>query len=85
MGEFNEKYSLKINVLINNVKHVIQMLVYPIEKNKGDYIILLFDMDKAMLGQEGKLETKVKTIQETYLFSMYVDLSKDSVGSINIP
>lgn len=85
MGEFNGKYSRKIDVLINNVKHVIQMLVYPIEKNKGDYIILLFDMDKAQLGQEDKLETKVKTIQETYLFSMYVDLSKDSVGSINIP
>lgn len=43
MGEFNGKYSRKIDVLINNVKHVIQMLVYPIEKNKGDYIILLFD------------------------------------------
>ena len=84
MGEFNGKYSRKINVLINNVKHVIQMLVYPIEKNKGDYIILLFDLDKSEFDRERKLETKVKTIQETYLFSMYVDLNKDSVSSINI-
>lgn len=84
MGEFNGKYSRKINALINNVKHVIQMLAYPIEKNKGDYIILLFDLDKSEFDRERKLETKVKTIQETYLFSMYVDLNKDSVSSINI-
>lgn len=84
MGEFKGKYSRKINIKINNINHIIQMLVYPLEKKEGDYIILLFDLDKAEYERDLKQENKVKTIQETYLFSMYVDLNKDSVSSINV-
>lgn len=83
MGEFNGKYSRKITVLVDGVKHVFQVLVYPL-KNEGDYIILLFDLDKSEFERDNVLDNKVKTIQETYLFSMYVDLNKDSVNSINI-
>lgn len=83
MEEFNGKYSRKITVLVDGVKHVIQVLVYPL-KNEGDYIILLFDLDKSEFERDNVLDNKVKTIQETYLFSMYVDLNKDSVNSINV-
>lgn len=84
MGQFNGKYSRKIPIEINGIKHVIQMLVYPLEKWIGDYIILLFDIDKSEFERNQKTESKVRTIQDTYLFSMYVDLNKDYVGSINI-
>lgn len=84
MGEFNGKYSRKFNLTINGELHVVQMLVYPIGEEKGDYIILLFELDKSESERSIKLENKVKTIQETYLFSMYVDLTKDYVGSINV-
>lgn len=84
MGKFTGKYSRKISIVAEGVKHVIQMLVYPIEKNNDEYVILLFDLDKSEFERDVKMETKVKTIQETYLFSMYVDLNKDQVSSINI-
>lgn len=84
MGEFKGKTSRKLNLDIDGVKHVIQLLVYPIGKDEGDYIFLLFDLDKSEFERDIKLENKVKTIQETYLFSMYVDLNKDQVSSINV-
>lgn len=84
MGEFKNKFSRQILVEINNVKHIIQMLVYPIKDNEGDYIILLFDMGRSEIKRNNKKESKVKTIQETYLFSMYVDLNRDVVASMNV-
>lgn len=84
MGEFPEKYSRKLHLTIDGIKHVVQMLVYSLNKTEGEYIILLFDLDKSEYERDSKMENKVKTIQETYLFSMYVDLNKDYVGSINV-
>lgn len=84
MGEFNGRNSRKLNVEIDGEKQVIQMLVYPIDKSEGDYVILLFELDKSELERDVVMEKKVKTIQETYLFSMYVDLNNDSVSSINV-
>lgn len=74
MGEFSGKSSRKINIEIEGEKHVIQMLVYPFEKKEGDYVILLFDLDKSEFERDVYTEKKVLTIQDTYLFSMYVDL-----------
>lgn len=84
MGEFKRKFSRKIRVEIGGVKHIIQMLVYPIKTYDGDYIILLFDLGQSEVEQNNKKESKVKTIQETYLFSMLVDLNRDSVSSMNV-
>lgn len=84
MGEFRHKYSRKINLLLDQVKHTLQMLVYPIEGNEGDYIILLCDLEQSEIERELETENKVKTIQETYLFSMYVDLNKDITSSVNV-
>ncbi len=84
MGEFKGRYSRKVNFEINGQKHNIQMLVYPIEQDEGNYIILLFELDDDESERSEKLENKVKTIQDTYLFSMYVDLNNDNVNSINV-
>lgn len=84
MGEFKRKFSRQIPIEINNVKHVIQMLVYPIKNNEGDYIILLFEMGRSEVDRDNKKNSKVKTIEETYLFSMFVDLNKNAVASMNV-
>lgn len=84
MIDFNGKYSRKLDLTIDGEKRAVQMLVYPIGDTKEDYLILLFDMKDSEYERNVKLENKVKTIQETYLFSMYVDLNNDLVSSINI-
>ncbi len=84
MGEFKRKFSRQLSLEINNVKHVIQMLVYPIKNDEDDYLILLFEMGRSEIDRSKKKESKVKTIEETYLFSMYVDLNRDSVASMNV-
>lgn len=84
MGEFHGKYSRKLNLLINEKRHNIQLLVYPINETTGDFIFLLYNLDQSDSEREIELENKVKTMQETYLFSMYVDLNKDSISSINV-
>lgn len=84
IGEFKGKYSKKINLKIEGNNRLIQMIVCPINQNEGDYIMVLCDLDKSEVDRKVIAENKVKTIQETYLFSMYVDLNKDVTSSINI-
>ncbi len=84
MGEFNGRNTRKICLEIDGQKHAIQMIVYPIENEKGDYVILLFELDKKEFDRDEGHENKVKTIQDTYLFSMYVDLNNDIVNNINV-
>lgn len=84
MAEFKSRISQRVSVKIDGVSHVIQMIVYPMEKSENDYVILLFDMDRAEVERTEATNSKVKTIQETYLFSMYVDLNKDVADSINV-
>lgn len=84
MAEFKSRISQRVSVKIDGVSHVIQMIVYPLEKSENDYVILLFDMDRAEVERTEATNSKVKTIQETYLFSMYVDLNKDVADSINV-
>lgn len=84
MSEFKGRYSRKITMDIDGVKHTMQMLVYPFEESDADYVILLCDLDQSETERNKKTESKVKAMQETYLFSMYVDLNKDSVSGINV-
>lgn len=84
IGEFKGKYSKKINAEINGVRHLVQMIVCPIEKNEGDYVMVLCDLDKSESDRTEIADNKAKTMQEAYLFSMYVDLNKDLTSSINV-
>lgn len=84
VGEFKGRVAQRVSIEIGGVNHLVQMLVYPIDENVGDYIILLCDLDKTEYERNVYAENKVKTIQETYLFSMYVDLNKDVSSSINV-
>ena len=84
MIDFKGKYSRKISCEINGEKHRIQMFVCPIELEEGEYIIVLSDLDQSENERETITENKVKTIQETYLFSMYIDLNNDKTSGINV-
>lgn len=84
MIDFKGKHARKISCEINGEKHRIQMFVCPTEIEEGEYIIVLSDLDQSENEREIITENKVKTIQETYLFSMYIDLNNDKASGIYV-
>jgi len=84
LGEFKGKYAKKLNFEIDDRNHSIQMIVWPINQDSKEYVMVLCDLDKNDIERKTISDNKVKTIQETYLFSMYVDLNKDVTSSINV-
>ncbi len=82
-GKFSGKYSRRINVSFEGVTHVVQMTVYPMVSEEV-YILVLDELDGSQYVDETLTSKKVSTIQNTYLFSMYVDLIKDTTNSISI-
>lgn len=84
LGEFKRKVARKVTLEIGGVNHFVQLLVFPIEGKEGECMIILYDLDKEEFERGIQLENKVKTIQETYLFSMYVDLKMDLASSVNV-
>ena len=59
------------------------MYVYPIEVNQT-YLFVLDELEKGMFINEELTVEKVNTIQNTYLFSMYIDLVQDTTSSISV-
>lgn len=82
-GKFLGKYSKRINVQHLDVTHIVQMTIYPTPQ-EGIYIFVLDELDGSQYVDEALTHKKVDTIQNTYLFSMYVDLVKDTTNSISI-
>ncbi|MBQ1433652.1 MAG: GGDEF domain-containing protein [Ruminococcus sp.] len=81
-GKFVGKYSRRINIMVNDIIHVIQMMIYPVGDEQ--YMILLDELDKSMFRDEDMTNKKVDTIQNIYLFSMYIDIVKDTTSSIRV-
>ena len=81
-GRFSGKYSRRLKIVENDIPYAIQMTIYPIDENY--YFILLDELDNSEYMKDFFTSEKVTTIQNTYLFSMYVDLFKDSTSSISI-
>ncbi len=81
-GKFRGKYSKKIKLFRDDTPHVVQMTLYPIETDL--YLMILDELDSSEYMTEFMTNEKVTTIQNTYLFSMYIDLFKDSTSSISI-
>ncbi len=83
-GGFKGKYSRKIKVFPGNGMEpgIIQMTVYPI-KGTSKIIFVLDELDEES-AEEAVTSGKVKTIQNTFLFSMYVDLINDTTSSISV-
>ena len=84
-GEFKGKYSrrLKIQAEGSDRPSIIQMTVYPL-KDSNKYLFVMDELDDEEFVQEYTTANKVNTIQNTYLFSMYIDLMRDTTSSLNI-
>ena len=81
-GKFDGKYSRRVKVNHNDEMHLIQMLIYP--AGEGVYVFTLNELDESESQDEVQTHNKVTTIQNTYLFSMYIDLVRNTTSSISI-
>lgn len=82
-GKFQGKYSKRLKLLYDNTTHIIQMTIYPLD-DKNTYMLILDELDDSENMQEYLTNEKMNNIQNTYLFSMYVDLIKDTTHSISV-
>jgi diguanylate cyclase (GGDEF)-like protein len=82
-GKFYGKCSRRLKLIYNNTLHIIQMTIYPLDE-RSMYMLILDELDNSEYIQEFLSDKKMNNIQNIYLFSMYVDLIKDTISSINI-
>lgn len=83
-GKFSGKISKRIRLTADESHHsaVAQMTVYPIAENR--YVILLDELDNSEYQQEFETSAKVDTIQNSFLFSMFFDLVRDTTSSLSV-
>ena len=84
-GKFTGKYSRRIKIHLEGSEKpsIAQMTVYPFENNEY-YLFILDELNEEEVVQEVETTKKISTIQNSYLFSMYIDLAQDTTSSINI-
>ncbi|MCR4793784.1 MAG: GGDEF domain-containing protein [Ruminococcus sp.] len=82
-GIFLGKYSKRVKINYNEQPHVVQMTIYPTSQ-PDMYIFILDELDGSQYVDEALTNKKVESIQNTYLFSMYVDLLNDTVNSCSV-
>lgn len=82
-GKFHGKYSKRLKLVYDNTPHIIQMTIYPLN-DENIYMIILDELDNSEYIQEFLTNEKINNLQNTFLFSMYVDLIKDTTSSISI-
>ncbi len=81
-GKFKGKYSRRLKLFKDGTPHSVQMTITPYEESL--YLLILYELDSSDYMKEFITNEKVTTIQNTYLFSMYIDLFKDTTSSISI-
>ena len=84
-GIFKQKYSRRLRLFLENEEkpHLVQLTVYPFE-DAGKYIFVMDEFIDNESLQESLTTKKISTIQNSYLFSMYIDLVQDTISSINV-
>lgn len=82
-GKFEGKVSKRVKITENDQTHQIQITIYPAE-DTGIYVFTVNELDDSESIDEIQTHSKVATIQNTYLFSMYIDLVRDTTSSISI-
>lgn len=78
-GKFKDKYSRRVNLMIDDVVHVTQFMVYPIGGDQ--YLFFLDELDRSMFHDE---EINNQINANVYLFSMYIDIARDTTSSISV-
>ncbi|MCR5108261.1 MAG: GGDEF domain-containing protein [Lachnospiraceae bacterium] len=83
-GEYKGKNSRKIKVFPkgSDTPKIVQMTVYPI-KGTTKCVFIMDELDDDSV-QDQMTYGKVNTIQNSFLFSMYVDLILDTTSSISV-
>ena len=84
-GDFKGKYSRRLKIVLDgeDKMHLVQLTVYPFEGD-SKYLFILDELDDKESMEESLTTNKINTIQNSYLFSMYIDLAQDTTSSINI-
>lgn len=84
IGQFKGKYVDRINLNIEGSNRLVQISIYPVDETCTKYIFIMDELDNSEYLREFLTDRKIDTIQNTFLFSMYVDLIKDISYSINV-
>ncbi len=84
-GEFKGKYSRRLKIMVEGRlrPNLIQLLVYPLG-NPKKYLFVMDELDENEYEEEYSTAKKVNTIQNTFLFSMYIDIVHDTTSSLSI-
>lgn len=84
-GVFKQKYSRRLKLVLENEEtpHLVQLTIYPYD-DAQKYLFVLDEFDDNESLQESLTTKKINTIQNSYLFSMYIDLVQDTTSSINV-
>ncbi len=78
-GKFRDKYSRRVNLMIDDVLHVTQFMVYPLGDDR--YLFFLDELDRSMFHDE---EINNQINANVYLFSMYIDIARDTTSNISV-
>lgn len=82
-GSFTGKNSKRLNLLVNEEPHIVQMMIQPFEGTDFN-LILLDELDASACEDDDDTLKKVNTIQNIYLYSMCFDLTHDTTSSISL-
>ena len=84
-GIFKSKYSRRLKLFPEGEEkpHLVQLTVYPFD-DKSKYLFVMDEFNDNESLQESLTTKKINTIQNSYLFSMYIDLAQDTISSINV-
>ena len=63
---------------------IFRITIYPIDDSCKKYIFILDELDNSEYLRDASTDRKLDTMQNTFLFSMYVDLIKNVSYSINV-
>ena len=81
-GHFSGKYARRVKVKTGDLECVLQASIYPLKEET--YLFVLDELDNSQSVDEALTTQKVKSFQNTYLFSMYIDVVKDTINSISV-
>ena len=83
-GKFSGKISKRVRMTEaeSGNPFIAQMTVYPLAENR--YVILMDALDDSEYQREHEVSKKVNTIQNSFLFSMFFDLSRDTTSSLSV-
>ncbi len=84
MSKFTGKNSRRLKLLVDNIPHIVQLFVLPVE-DSDRYLFLLDELDEHVYEDETETEEKVSSIQNNiYVFTMTFDLVNDTTGSVSL-